>query len=146
MSFDLVDLSADSTRERITNSTVRLITNCMKEVWEFMQKEITKSQAKQAVAANCHQKLLLIYKVGDMVWLLTKNIKIKRPLKKLDHKIISSYKIKEFVRSSYQLELPHTMKIHDVFHPNLLWKTATNTLPDQCNSLPPPTVVNNKEE
>ena len=46
ISFDPVDLSADSTKERIVNSTVRLITNCMKKVWEFMQKKITKSQAK----------------------------------------------------------------------------------------------------
>ena len=32
MRFDLVDLSADSTRERIANSTARSIVNCMKEV------------------------------------------------------------------------------------------------------------------
>ena len=43
MSFDPVDLSADSTRERIANSTVKLIVNCIEEVWEFMQEEITKS-------------------------------------------------------------------------------------------------------
>ena len=85
-----------------------------------MQKEMTKSQAKQAIATNCHRKLPSIYKVGDMVWLSTRNIKTKRPSKKLDHKMIGLYKVKELVGSSYQLELPHTMKIHDVFCPNLL--------------------------
>ena len=54
MSFDPVDLSANSTKEKIANSTARLIANCMKKIWEFMQKEMTKSQAKQTVAANCH--------------------------------------------------------------------------------------------
>ena len=46
MSFDPVDLSADSTRERIANSTATSIANHMKEVWNFMQEEMTKSQAK----------------------------------------------------------------------------------------------------
>ena len=85
-----------------------------------MQKEMTKSQAQQVVAANRHQKKPLVYKVGDMVWLLTKNIKTERLSKKMDYKMIGPYKVKKLVESSYQLELPHTMKIHDVFHPNLL--------------------------
>ena len=36
MSFDSVDLSADSTKKRIVNSTARLIANRMEKVWEFM--------------------------------------------------------------------------------------------------------------
>ena len=36
MSFDFIDLSADSTREKIANSTARSIANCMEKVWEFM--------------------------------------------------------------------------------------------------------------
>ena len=56
MSFDPVDLLADSMRKWIANSMARLIANRMEEVWEFMQEEMTKSQAKQAIAANCHWK------------------------------------------------------------------------------------------
>ena len=43
MSFDSVDLSANSMKEKIANSTARLIANRMKEVWDFMQEEMTKS-------------------------------------------------------------------------------------------------------
>ena len=146
MNFNPVNLSADLTREKIANSTAKLIANRIKEVWEFMQKEMTKSQAKQAVAVNCHRKEPPVYKVGDIVWLSTKNIKTKRPSKKLDHKMIGPYKVTELVGSSYQLMLPYTMKIHDVFHPNLLRKAATDPLPSQQNSPLPPTVINNKEE
>ena len=60
--------------------------------------------------------------------------------------MINPYKIKKLIRSPYRLDLPHTMKIHDVFHPNLLRKAATDPLPSQQNSSLPPTVVNNKEE
>ena len=146
MSFDPIDLSANSMRERIANSMARLIANCIEKVWEFMQEEITKSQAKQVVAANCYWKKPPVYKIGDMVWLSTRNIKTERPSKKLDYKMISPYKVKELIGSSYWLELPHTMKIHDIFHPNLLWKAATNPLPSQRNSPLPPTVVDDKKK
>ena len=146
MSFDPVDLSANSTREKIANSMARSIANCMEEVWDFMQNKMTKLQAKQMVAANCHHKEPLEYKVRDKVFLLTKNIRTERLSKKLNNKNIGLFKIKKLVRLLYQLELPHIMKIYDVFHPNLLQKVANNLLPGQRNSPPPLTVVNNKEE
>ena len=40
-------------------------------------------------------------------------MKTKKHLKKLDHEMIDLYKIKVLVRSSYQLELLTTMKIHN---------------------------------
>ena len=72
-----------------------------------------------------------------------KNIRMERPSKKLDYKNIGLFKIKKLVESSYQLELPHTMKIYNIFYSNLLCKTATDPLLGQQNSPPPPTVVDN---
>ena len=129
MSFDSVDLLANLTREQIAKSMARSIANCMKEVWEFIQEEMTKSQAKQVIVANRHRKELPVYKVGDKVFLLTKNIRTERLSKKLDNKNIGLFKIKKLVGLLYQLELPSTIKIHDVFHLNLLQKVATNPLP-----------------
>ena len=81
-----------------------------------------------------------------MVWLSTKNIKTERPLKKLDYKRIGPYKIKELVGSSYQLDLPISMRIHDIFHPNLLQPVANNPLPGQHNKLEPPVVVDSEDK
>ena len=146
ISFVSMDLSADFIRERIANSTATLIANCMEKVWEFMWEEMTKSQAKQVVAANCHCKKPLVYKISNELFLLTKNIRTERPLKKFDNKNIGLFKIKKLVGSLYQLELPYTMKIHNVFHPNLLQKAANNSLSGQQNIPLLPTVVNNKEK
>ena len=60
--------------------------------------------------------------------------------------MINPYKVKKLVKSSYRLELPHTMKIHDVFHLNLLQKVADNPLPGQRNSLLSSTVMDDEEE
>ena len=101
ISFDPMDLSANLTRERIANSMAKLIANCMKEVWEFMQEEMTKLQAKQMVAANCHCKKPLVYKIRDKVFLLTKNIRTERLSKKFNDKNISLFKIKKLMGLLY---------------------------------------------
>ena len=111
-----------------------------------MQDKMTKLQAKQVVAANCYHKKPLVYKVGDKVFLSTKNIKTEKLLKKLNNKCIGSFKIKKLVRLLYHLELLYTMKIHNIFHPNLLWKATDNPLLSQQNSPPPPTIVNNEKK
>ena len=98
------------------------------------------------VAANRHHKEPPVYKVGDKMFLSTKNIRTEKPSKKLNDKYIGLFKIKKLVGLSYQLELPHIMKIHNVFHSNLLWKTANDPLPSQRNSSLPPTVMNNEEK
>ena len=76
----------------------------------------------------------------------TKNIKTERPSKKLDHKMIGPYKIKQLVRLSCQLDLSISIKIHDIFHLSLLWKATNNPLPDQHNNSAPPVIINDKEE
>ena len=78
------------------------------------------SQEVQVKAANKHQKKAPGFQIDNMVWLLTKNIKTEKLSKKLDYKMIGSYQVKESVGWSYQLELLTSIKIHNMFHPNLL--------------------------
>ena len=90
---------------------------------------MTKSQVTQVKAANKHQKEAPKYQVGNMIWLSTKNIKTERLSKKLNHKMIGPYKVKKLVELSYWLDLPISMRIHDIFYPNLLQPVATDSLP-----------------
>ena len=57
---------------------------------------MAQSQEKYTKAADRHQKSVE-YKVGNSVWLSTKNIRTERPSKKLDHKIVGPFKIKALV-------------------------------------------------
>jgi transposase InsO family protein len=72
-----------------------------------------------------NKKMLLPPKLnpGDKVWLSARNIKTNRPSKKLDHRNLGPFTIIEPVGSrSFRLDLPPSMKIHNVFHVNLLEK------------------------
>ncbi|QRV84414.1 Retrotransposable element Tf2 protein [Ceratobasidium sp. AG-Ba] len=60
-------------------------------------------------------------KVGDKVWLDARNIKTERPVAKLAAKKIGPYKvIKKEGTHAFKLELPHTLKVHPVFHTSLV--------------------------
>ena len=60
--------------------------------------------------------------------------------------MIGPYRVKKLVRLSYQIEFPTSRKIHDTFHPSLLWSTATNPLNGQHNEPESPVVVDGEEE
>jgi hypothetical protein len=74
-----------------------------------------------AKSYNEGKKMFLELEVGQEVWLNTQNLKLDQPSKKLGWKWIGPYQIKEKLGDlNYQLNLPASMKIHDVFHVHLL--------------------------
>ena len=78
---------------------------------------------------NKHKKKGPQFKKGDKVWLYIKNLKTKRPNKKLDYVKVGPFFIKSIKGPvNYKLELPTYAKIHPVFHISLLEKAANNIL------------------
>ncbi|QRV73677.1 Retrotransposable element Tf2 protein [Ceratobasidium sp. AG-Ba] len=60
-------------------------------------------------------------KVGDKVWLDTRNIKTERPVAKLSARKIGPYKVlKREGTHAFKLELPHTLSVDPVFHTSLV--------------------------
>ena len=58
---------------------------------------------------------------GDKVYLLTRNLRTRRPLKKLDHVRVGLFFIKQPKGPvNYKLELPKDARIHPMFHVLLL--------------------------
>ena len=67
-------------------------------------------------------------KKKNKVYLLTKNLKIKKKSKKLDHVKVESFFIKEVKRLiNYELDLPKNAKVFLVFHILLLKPIDPNT-------------------
>ena len=65
------------------------------------------------------------------MWLSIKNIKTDRPSKKLDHKMISPFKIIKAFGNAYTLDLPAHITVHPIFHVSLLRKDPADALPGQ---------------
>jgi hypothetical protein len=67
------------------------------------------------------------FDIGTMVYLNSKNISTRRPSKKLDFKKLGPFRILEKIGScAYRLDLPSTMKVHNVFHVSLLEPLVIN--------------------
>ena len=68
------------------------------------------------------------YEVGDIVMLNAKNIRTKRPTKKLAPKLYGPFRILEKIGSrSFRLELQTRWRIHNVFH------VSAQTIPSKLN-------------
>jgi hypothetical protein len=85
---------------------------------------------------------------GTQVWLDWRNVKTKRPMKKLDHKRHGPFKISQKVSThAYRLKLPSSLRgIHDVFHVSLLEKVAHDPFPQRRPDPAPPIEIEGKLE
>ena len=83
-----------------------------------------------------------------MVFVSTRNLRVERPSKKLSEKWLGPFKILARMgqSDSFRLELPITMKIHDVFHASLLKKAPVDAFPSQRQIAQEPVVIDGEEE
>jgi len=94
-----------------------------------------------------HREPAPSYQVGDQVWLDARNIRTKRPSRKLDYKNLGRFTIKRVLSPwAYELDLPETMQIHPVFHVSKLNPVAVDPLPGQVTPPAPPIEVDGDEE
>ena len=83
---------------------------------------------------------------GDKVWLETCNLSIKGN-KKLSQKHVGPFTIDKKISSiAFQLDLPPLMKIHNVFHADLLLPYKEMEAYRQTVTRPPPILESGEEE
>jgi hypothetical protein len=134
MSFDQIKFDENIARNRVNKFRKREIVFIMKNIWKFAKKHMKKSQQSQIIYANRHRIFASNYQVKNQVWLFTKNIQIDRSFRKLDHKMLESFKILKKRNTSYKLQLSIEMNIHSMFHISLLKKDFENSLSRQIIS------------
>lgn len=121
---------------------IEAISKLRKELEQRWQRAID-SQVK---AYNKKHKPIS-FNVGDLVMLSTKNLKQKRPNKKLSHKAIGPFRIKDVVGSqAYRLILPTPYRIHPVFHVQLLEPYHRRKDDDSIPEFAPPELIDDEEE
>jgi hypothetical protein len=121
----------------------------LKATHDLLRRNLKEAQSKYKDNYDNKRKDKPQFNVGDMVWLLRRNIKTTRPSAKLDFKRLGPYRITTIVGESqlaYKLELPTSMRIHPVFHVSLLEPYRANTIPGRVQPPPPPIEVEEGEE
>ncbi len=145
MSFDPDIIEYESTRERLQIDRAKNISEQMNKTLIFAREALTKTREQMVNQANKHRKKIN-YEIESKMFLNERNIVTARSFKKLDDKMLDLFTNLGFVGSSYKLELPETMRVHDVFHPGLLRPVVDDSLPGQKNEPPESIVVNDEDE
>jgi len=145
MSFDPDPTEYETTRARIEAGKAKNISEHMERSLTLAKQALERTRTTMKEQADKHRKKM-IYKVGDIMFLNSRNIITSRPFKKLDDKMLEPFKILAVVGAAYRLELSSTMRIHNVFAPDLLRLNSADSLEGQRNEPPDPIVVEDEDE
>ena len=89
----------------------------MKTVHEEAQAALSKSHNDMMRYADFHKEEALEYKVGNKVWLSTKNLNVDRPSCKLAERQLRPYEIVKIISpNAVKLKFPTLFKIHNVIN------------------------------
>ena len=89
----------------------------MKKIHEEAGATLPKARDDITCYADQHRGSAPEYKVGNKVWLSTKDIKINRPSRKLAERQLGPFEIIKVVSpNAVKLKLPTSFKIHDVIN------------------------------
>ncbi len=111
----------------------------------FAREALIKTQKQMINQANKYRKKV-DYKIESKMFLNERNIVTARSFKKLNDKMLNSFQIIESVDSFYKLKLSETMRIHDIFHSELLRSVVNDSLSDQKNESSKSIVINDENK
>jgi hypothetical protein len=107
--------------EQVKHPVSKNYAHWLKSIHEECDKALSRTRDNMGQYYDKRRKEAPPLKVGDRVLLDARNIKTKRPSKKLDCKMIGPFVIEKRLSSSvYRLVLPKSWRIHPTFHIGLL--------------------------
>ena len=111
----------------------------LKGLQDYLKVQIQRAQDEQAQAFN-RGVVAPQFKVGNQVYLSRRHITTTRPSDKLDTKRLGPFKITRIIgKNAFELALPPTWTIHNVFHASLLSKAQESSL--RALQTPPPPIL-----
>ncbi|KAF8753823.1 hypothetical protein RHS01_06832 [Rhizoctonia solani] len=119
-----------------------LVANTLAQEWKEAESALRMTKERMTKTTG----MIPEYSIGKKVWLDGKNIELRTNSNKLDPKQLGPFKVTEKISShAYRLELPETLKIHNVFYVGLLSK-AHESPSQPFPSRPPPETIEGEEE
>ncbi len=145
ISFNSDIIKYESTCERLQIIRIEDIFNYMNKMLIFACKALMKTWKWIMKQINKHRKKIN-YKIKSKMFLNERNIITERFFKKLNDKMLNSFKIINFVNFFYKLKLSSTMYIHDMFHSELLHSVVDDSSSDQKNEFLKSIVINDENK
>jgi hypothetical protein len=116
-------------------------------IHEFCKGNIAEANKRYAKYYDLSHSPTPIFSPGDLVLLLLENVQTRQPSKKSDIQRAGPYKVIEAIGShAYRIDLPPTMKIHNVFHVSLLDPYYPPSYPNQAEFRPGPVEIDDDGE
>ncbi|KAI0994121.1 hypothetical protein K3495_g14062 [Podosphaera aphanis] len=118
----------------------------MDDIIENLKINATWMQESQMRHANKHRSDAPLFKIGDLVYVDTRNWRTERSAKKLDDKYAGPWKVMRVIPGSkaIKVDLPESLSLEgmfNVFHPNLLRLYIPNPIPLQDPPKPKPVKI-----
>jgi len=111
----------DSPSSEPLNPASTVYAHWMQTVHDKSRKGLEAAQERMRHYTDPDRKEPPAYQVGDLVMLSGRNVKTRRPSRKLDYKNHGPYQVEKIVSPlAVRLTLPQKWKIHNVFHISLL--------------------------
>ncbi len=145
MSFDSDIIEYESTCKCLQIIKVEDIFDHINKTLIFAREALIKTWKQMMKQVNKHRKEIN-YKIESKMFLNERNIITVRLFKKLDDKMLDSFKIIDSVKFFYRLKLSDTMHIHNVFYSELLHFVVNDSLFDQKNESLKSIVINDEDE
>ncbi|KAI2660042.1 Transposon Tf2-8 polyprotein [Labeo rohita] len=113
-------------------------------LWDSAHHHLQRAVRRHKSFADARRRAAPHFQPGDLVWLSTRDLRLRLPCRKLSPRYIGPFRILRQINDvTYQLQLPPRYRIHPTFHVSLLKPfspSATDT-PGAEAEPPPPEVL-----
>jgi hypothetical protein len=139
-------VTSDSAKDQGKSPAANAVVGQLQQELALAKHHLHQAQARQAEQANKHRQYG-VFKVGDKVLLSTAHLSITRPAgttPKLAPRYCGPFEVTQVINDvAYRLQLPPSMKCHNVFHISLLRPHLPSdpaAFPGRVEHAPPPPV------
>lgn len=144
-----VDASAPLPNDQ-ADIRARTVAHALTDIHDYVRTALVDAQQRYQDNADLRRLPAPRFLPGDRVWLNTRNMRTRRPSRKLDSPRAGPFLVlaDPNLKTPYavRLELPDSMHIHPVRHVSELEPAANDPLPGQQQPPPPPIEVDGEDE